>query len=84
MTEERHVLVIANETVAGKSLIDAVKRRSEEGQLRVLNGALVKRLAGTSTMHQKSAGQRLQRGTNRPWPGCVLISAEPTVSCRPG
>ena len=35
MSEERHVLVIANETVAGKSLIDALKRRSEQGPLRV-------------------------------------------------
>ena len=35
MSEERHVLVIANETVAGKSLIDALKRRGEQGPLRV-------------------------------------------------
>jgi hypothetical protein len=35
VSEERHVLVIANETVAGKSLIDALKRRSEQGPLRV-------------------------------------------------
>lgn len=35
MSEERHVLVIANETVAGKSLIDALKRRTEHGPLRV-------------------------------------------------
>ncbi len=35
MSDERQVLVIANETVAGKSLIDALKRRSEQGPLRV-------------------------------------------------
>jgi phosphopantetheine adenylyltransferase len=35
MSEERHVLVIANETVAGKNLIEALKRRSEQGPLRV-------------------------------------------------
>ncbi len=35
MSDERHVLVIANETVAGKSLIDALKRRAEQGPLRV-------------------------------------------------
>ena len=35
MSGERHVLVIANETVAGKSLIEALKRRSEQGPLRV-------------------------------------------------
>jgi hypothetical protein len=33
--DERHVLVIANETVAGKSLIDALERRAERGPLRV-------------------------------------------------
>ena len=31
----RHVLVIANETVAGKSLIEALERRAKEGALRV-------------------------------------------------
>jgi hypothetical protein len=31
----RHVLVIANETVAGKALIDALRRRAEQGELQV-------------------------------------------------
>lgn len=35
MSAERHVLVIANETVAGKSLIDTLKRRAKDGPLRV-------------------------------------------------
>jgi phosphopantetheine adenylyltransferase len=35
MSGERHVLVIANETVAGRSLIEALQRRSKEGPLRV-------------------------------------------------
>ena len=35
MSDERHVLVIANETVGGKSLIEALKRRTEQGSLRV-------------------------------------------------
>jgi phosphopantetheine adenylyltransferase len=35
VSDERHVLVIANETVAGQSLIDALKRRAQEGPLRV-------------------------------------------------
>jgi hypothetical protein len=35
MSEERHVLVIANETVAGRSLIEALRRRAEDGPLRV-------------------------------------------------
>src|SRR5262245_56711079 len=34
-TQPRHVLVVANETVAGKSLIDALDRRAKEGPLRV-------------------------------------------------
>ena len=35
MTPERHVLVIANETVAGRSLIEAVERRRKDGAVRV-------------------------------------------------
>jgi hypothetical protein len=35
VTDERHVLVIANETVAGRSLIEALARRAKEGPLRV-------------------------------------------------
>ena len=35
MSGERHVLVIANETVAGKSLIEAIEKRREGGPVRV-------------------------------------------------
>jgi hypothetical protein len=35
LSAERHVLVVANETVAGRSLIEAVERRREEGPVRV-------------------------------------------------
>jgi hypothetical protein len=35
VTPERHVLVIANETVAGRSLIEAVERRRKDGAVRV-------------------------------------------------
>src|SRR6185503_8329697 len=35
MGEPRHILVVANETVAGKSLIDALRSRAEEGPIRV-------------------------------------------------
>ncbi|HEY7019024.1 MAG TPA: hypothetical protein VH297_11200 [Gaiellaceae bacterium] len=35
MTAERHVLVIANETVAGRSLIEAIERRRKDGPVRV-------------------------------------------------
>jgi hypothetical protein len=35
MSAERHVLVVANETVAGRSLIEAVERRRKDGRVRV-------------------------------------------------
>ena len=35
MTPERHVLVVANETVAGRSLIEAIERRRKDGAVRV-------------------------------------------------
>ena len=35
MTAPRHVLVVANETVAGKSLIEALDKRAAEGPIRV-------------------------------------------------
>ena len=34
-SEPRHVLVIANETVVGQSLIDAVRKRASEGEVQV-------------------------------------------------
>jgi hypothetical protein len=35
MAEPRHILVVANETVAGKSLIDALRSRAADGPIRV-------------------------------------------------
>ena len=35
MSDERHLLVIANETVAGRSLIEAIERRRKDGSVRV-------------------------------------------------
>jgi hypothetical protein len=35
LTQPRHILVLANETVAGKSLIDAVRKRTQHGPIRV-------------------------------------------------
>jgi phosphopantetheine adenylyltransferase len=35
VTHERHVLVVANETVAGRSLIEAIERRRKDGPVRV-------------------------------------------------
>ena len=34
-SEPRHILVLANETVAGKTLLDALRQRSEQGPIRV-------------------------------------------------
>jgi hypothetical protein len=35
MAEPKHILVVANETVAGKTLIDALRRHAAEGPIRV-------------------------------------------------
>src|SRR5918999_6041583 len=35
MAEPRHILVVANETVAGKTLIDAIRTRAADGPIRV-------------------------------------------------
>lgn len=35
LTEPRHILVLANETVVGRTLIDALRRRAEAGTIRV-------------------------------------------------
>jgi hypothetical protein len=35
MAEPRHILVVANETVAGKALLDALKERAAQGPIRV-------------------------------------------------
>jgi hypothetical protein len=35
MADPRHILVVANETVAGKTLIDALRRHAEKGPIRV-------------------------------------------------
>ncbi|MDP8910944.1 MAG: hypothetical protein M3M94_02620, partial [Actinomycetota bacterium] len=34
-SDEKHLLVVANETVAGRSLIEAIERRAREGPVRV-------------------------------------------------
>ena len=35
MTAERNILVVANETVAGRSLVEALRRRAESGPIRI-------------------------------------------------
>jgi hypothetical protein len=61
----KHVLVIANETVAGKSLIDALKRRSAEGPLLVTVVCPVNQPREGYVVYEDtrraSAGRRLER-----------------------
>jgi hypothetical protein len=65
VTEERHVLVIANETVAGKSLIEALERRAKEGPLRVTVVSPVNQPREGYVVYEDtrraSAGRRLER-----------------------
>ena len=67
---EQHVLVIANETVAGRGLIDALKRRSAEGPLRVTVVARsTSRARATSSTRTRAAprpGRRLDRTLETP------------------
>jgi hypothetical protein len=61
----KHVLVIANETVAGRSLIEALKRRSAEGPLLVTVVAPVNQPREGYVVYEDtrraSAGRRLER-----------------------
>ena len=61
----RHVLVIANETVAGRSLIDALERRSAEGPLLVTVICPVNQPREGYVVYEDtrraSAGRRLER-----------------------
>jgi hypothetical protein len=62
---ERHVLVVANETVAGKALADAVARRAAEGPVRVTVLAPVTQPRQGYVVYQDTrraaAGRRLDR-----------------------
>jgi hypothetical protein len=61
----KHVLVIANETVAGRSLIEALERRSAEGPLRVTVICPVNQPREGYVVYEDtrraSAGRRLER-----------------------
>jgi hypothetical protein len=61
----KHVLVIANETVAGRSLIEALERRSAEGALRVTVICPVNQPREGYVVYEDtrraSAGRRLER-----------------------
>jgi hypothetical protein len=62
---ERHVLVLANETVGGASLMEALQRRSQEGPVRVTVIAPVHRPRQGYVVYEDtrraSAGRRLDR-----------------------
>ena len=64
-TPARQILVIANETVAGQSLLDAVKRRAAEGAVRVAVVAPVNQPREGYVVYQDTrraaAGRRLDR-----------------------
>jgi hypothetical protein len=65
VTGERHVLVIANETVAGKSLIESLERRAKAGPLRVTVICPVNQPREGYVVYEDtrraSAGRRLER-----------------------
>jgi predicted deacetylase len=65
MTDERHVLVIANETIAGAGLIERLLRRAEEGPIRVMVMAPINQPRQGFVVYQDtrraSAGRRLDR-----------------------
>jgi acetoin utilization deacetylase AcuC-like enzyme len=62
---ERHVLVVANETAAGSSLIDALERQAEKGPIRVTVVAPINQPRHGQVVYQDtrraSAHRRLQR-----------------------
>jgi hypothetical protein len=65
MTDEARVLVIANETLVGHELIEAVKRRAERGPIRVAVVAPVNEPGAGYVVYEDSrrasAGRRLER-----------------------
>jgi hypothetical protein len=88
---ERHVLVVANETVAGKALADAVNRRAAEGPVRVTVLAPVTQPRQGYVVYQDTrraaAGRRLDRtveklrGAGIPAQGLV-VEADPVDALR--
>lgn len=63
--EARHVLVVANETLAGDELLDAVRRRAEEGPIRAVVIAPVNEPSAGYVVYRNSrratAGRRVDR-----------------------
>ena len=65
MSDEQTVLVVANETLAGHTLVDAVRRRAEQGPIRVVVAAPVNEPSAGYVVYEDSrratAGRRLDR-----------------------
>jgi hypothetical protein len=65
VTEEARVLVVANETLVGRELVDAVTRRAERGPIRVAVVAPVNEPGAGYVVYEDSrraaAGRRLER-----------------------
>ncbi len=57
MTDEARVLVVANETLVGQELVDAVKSRAERGPIRV---------AVVAPVNEPSAGYVVYEDSRRP------------------
>jgi hypothetical protein len=91
MTEERHVLVVANETLPGRTLTEALQRRAAEGPLRATVLAPVNAPREGYVVYQDTrraaAGRRLDKTLNRlrkagiPADGLV-VEAEPDAAVR--
>jgi len=65
VSDERTVLVVANETLTGHTLVDAVRRRAERGPIRVVVAAPVNEPSAGYVVYEDSrratAGRRLDR-----------------------
>jgi hypothetical protein len=88
---ERHVLVVANETVAGRSLIEAIERRRKDGPVRVTVITPVNQPREGYVVYEDTrraaAGRRLEhtlsalRGAGIPAAGLV-VETDPVAATR--
>jgi hypothetical protein len=90
---ERHVLVVANETVAGSSLIEALERRAQDGPIRVTVVSPINQPRHGNVVYEDtrraSAHRRLERTMSRlegagiPAHGLV-VESDPVSAVRDG
>ncbi len=91
MAAEKHVLVVANETVAGRSLIEAIERRRKDGPVRVTVITPVNQPREGYVVYEDTrraaAGRRLEhtlkalRGAGIPASGLV-VETDPVAATR--